>query len=41
VKSGQTLSQIAKKNNTTVEKLKRLNGIKGNNIRAGKKLKVK
>lgn len=41
VKSGQTLSQIAKKNNTTVEKLKRLNGIKGNTIRAGKKLKVK
>ena len=41
VKSGQTLSQIAKKNNTPVEKLKRLNGIKGNTIRAGKKLKVK
>ena len=34
-------TQIAKKNNTTVEKLKRLNGIKGNTIRAGKKLKVK
>ena len=32
VKSGQTLSEIA---------LKRLNGIKGSNIRAGKKLKVK
>lgn len=41
VKSGQTLSEIARKNNTTVEKLKRLNGIKGNTIRAGKKLKVK
>jgi membrane-bound lytic murein transglycosylase D len=41
VKSGQTLSQIARKNHTTVDKLKRLNGIKGNNIRAGKKLKVK
>jgi membrane-bound lytic murein transglycosylase D len=41
VKSGQTLSQIAKKNHTTVEKLRRLNGIKGSNIRAGKKLKVK
>ncbi len=41
VKSGQTLSEIARKNNTTVEKLKRLNGIKGNNIRAGKKIKVK
>ena len=41
VQSGQTLSQIARKNHTTVDKLKRLNGIKGNNIRAGKKLKVK
>ena len=41
VKSGQTLSQIAKKNGTTVDKLKKLNGIKGNNIQAGKKIKVK
>ena len=41
IKEGQTLSQIARKNNTTVEKLRKLNGIKGSNIRAGKKLKVK
>lgn len=41
VKSGQTLSEIARRNHTTVAKLKRLNGIKGSNIRAGKKLKVK
>lgn len=41
VKSGMTLSEIAKKNGTTVAKLKRLNGIKGSNIRAGKKLRVK
>ena len=41
VKSGQTLSEIARRNHTTVDKLKRLNGIKGSNIRAGKKLKVK
>ncbi len=41
VKSGQTLSQIAQRNHTTVAKLKKLNGIKGNTIRAGKKLKVK
>ena len=41
VKSGQTLSEIARRNHTTVDKLKRLNGIKGNTIRAGKKLKVK
>ena len=41
IRKGQTLSQIAKQNGTTVAKLKRLNGIKGNNIRAGKKLRVK
>ena len=41
VKSGQTLSEIAKRNGTTVAKLKRLNGIKGSNIRAGKKLRVR
>ena len=41
VKRGQTLSEIAKRNGTTVAKLKRLNGIKGSNIRAGKKLRVR
>ena len=41
IKEGQTLSQIARKNHTTVEKLRKLNGIKGSNIRAGKKLRVK
>lgn len=41
VKSGDTLSEIAERNGTTVTKLKKLNGIKGNNIRAGKKIKVK
>ncbi len=41
VKSGQTLGEIARKNNTTVEKLRRLNGIKGSNIRAGSKLRVR
>lgn len=41
IKSGDTLSEIAERNNTTVSKLKRLNGIKGNHIRAGKKIKVK
>ena len=41
IRKGQTLSQIAKQNGTTVAKLKRLNGIKGNNIRAGKKIRVK
>lgn len=41
IKSGQTLSEIAKKNGTTVAKLRALNGLKNNNIRAGKKLRVK
>ena len=41
IQRGQTLSQIAKRNGTTVAKLRQLNGIKGNNIRAGKKIRVK
>ena len=41
IRQGQTLSEIAKRNHTTVAKLKKLNGIKGTNIRAGKKLRVR
>lgn len=41
IREGDTLSEIAERNHTTVAKLKKLNKIKGNNIRAGKKLKVK
>lgn len=41
VRSGDTLSEIAKRHHTTVKKLRQLNGIKGNNIRAGKKIRVK
>ena len=41
IRKGQTLSQIAKQNGTTVAKLKKLNGIRGNNIQAGKKIRVK
>lgn len=41
VKNGDTLSAIAKRNHTTVAKLKKLNKISGSSIRAGKKLKVK
>lgn len=41
IRQGQTLSEIAKKYNTTVSKLKRLNNIKGSSIRAGKKLRVR
>lgn len=41
IQKGQTLSEIARRNHTTVAKLRQLNGIKGNNIQAGKKLRVK
>jgi membrane-bound lytic murein transglycosylase D len=41
VKSGDTLSEIAERNHTTVSKLKKLNKISGSNIRAGKKIRVK
>ncbi len=41
VGNGDTLSEISEKHNTTVSKLKKLNGIDGSNIRAGKKIKVK
>lgn len=41
VRNGDTLSEIAERHHTTVKKLRQLNGIKGNNIRAGKKIRVK
>ena len=41
LKNGQTLSEIAEKYGTSVSKLRRLNGIKGSSIRAGKKIRVK
>lgn len=41
IKSGDTLSEIAERNHTTVKKLKKLNNISGSSIRAGKKIKVK
>lgn len=41
IKSGDTLSEIAERNHTTVKKLKKLNGIKGNGIRSGKKIRIK
>lgn len=41
VKKGDTLIEIAKRNGTTVEKLKKANKIKGNTIKAGDKLKTK
>lgn len=41
IRQGDTLSEIAQRNGTTVSKLKKLNKISGSNIRAGKKLRVK
>ena len=41
IRSGQTLSHIAKRYGTTVSRLKRLNGLKGTSIRAGKRLRVR
>ncbi len=41
VKKGDTLSSIAARNHTTVKKIQQLNGLRGNTIRAGAKLRVK
>lgn len=41
IRPGDTLGAIARRNGTTVAKLKQLNGISGSNIRAGKKLRVR
>lgn len=41
VKSGDTLSAIAKRNGTNVANLRKLNGIKGDMIKPGQKIRVK
>ena len=41
VRRGETLGGIARKYGTTAAKLKRLNGLRGNNIRAGQRLRVR
>ena len=41
IRSGDTLSTIARRYGTTVSRIKRLNGLKNNNIRAGKTIRVK
>lgn len=41
IRQGDTLSEIAKRNGTTVKKLKKLNKISGSSIRAGKKIRIK
>lgn len=40
IRDGETLSHIAVKYNTSVKHLKKVNGIRGNNIRAGKYLMI-
>lgn len=41
IRQGDTLGGIARRYGTTVAKLRQLNGIRGNNIRAGKTLRVR
>ncbi len=41
VKKGETLSSIAKKYRCTVSDLKKWNGLKGNTVKVGQKLKIK
>ena len=41
VKKGETLSAVARKYGLSVEKLKKLNGLKNNTIRTGQRLRVK
>ena len=40
VKSGETLSSIAKKHHTTVANIKRWNGLKGDNLKVGQRLYI-
>ncbi len=41
IRKGDTLGAIARRYGTTVAKLKKLNGLKSNNITAGKRLKIR
>lgn len=41
IRKGDTLGSIARRYGTTVAKLKKLNGLKSNNITAGKRLKIR
>lgn len=40
VKKGETLSSIGRKYNCTADQIKKWNGLKGNNIKVGQKLKI-
>jgi membrane-bound lytic murein transglycosylase D len=41
IKSGETLGGIARRYGVSVAQIRRLNGIKGNNIRAGRSIRVR
>ena len=41
VRRGDSLGKIAERNGTNVAQIKKLNGIKGNNVKSGKVLRVK
>ena len=41
VRRGDTLGAIARRNHTTVAQLRRLNGIRGNKVLAGRKIRVR
>ena len=41
IRNGETLGGIAARYGVSVSQLRRLNGIKGNNIRAGKSLRIR
>ena len=41
VRAGDTLGAIARRNHTTVDKLKRMNGLRGNTIRSGQRIRVR
>ena len=41
IRNGETLGSIAAKYGVSVKQLRRLNGIKGSNIRAGKSLRIR
>ena len=41
IRKGDTLGSIAARNRTTVSKLRQLNGIRGNNIIAGKSIRIR
>jgi membrane-bound lytic murein transglycosylase D len=41
VKKGESLSVIARRNGTTVARIKQLNGLKSDNIRIGQRLRLR